>query len=65
MLKENLNQIMMELKNKMDKEGIKVFYSTSECNSELYVDIKFICKKISCYLRNFSNPSKARVIDVC
>ena len=31
----------------------------------IYVDIKFICIKISCYLRNFSNPSKARVIDVC
>ena len=41
MLKENLNQIMMELKNKMDMEGIKVFYSISECNNELYVDVKF------------------------
>ena len=41
MLKENLNQIMMELKNKMDKEDIKVFYSISECNNELYVDVKF------------------------
>ena len=41
MLKTNLNQIMMELKNKMDMEGIKVFYSISECNNELYVDIKF------------------------
>ena len=41
MLKENLNQIMMGLKNKMDMEGIKVFYSISECNNELYVDIKF------------------------
>ena len=42
MLKTNLNQIMMELKNKMDMEGIKVFYSISECNNELYVDIKFV-----------------------
>lgn len=41
MLKTNLNQIMMELKNKMDMEGIKVFYSISECNNELYVDVKF------------------------
>ena len=41
MLKENLNQIMMELKNKMDKEGIETFYSISECNNELYVNIKF------------------------
>ena len=41
MLKENLNQIMMELKNKMDKEDIKVFYSISECNNELYVNVKF------------------------
>ena len=41
MLKTNLNQIMMELKNKMDKEGIKVFYSISECNNELYVGVKF------------------------
>ena len=41
MLKTNLNQIMMELKNKMDMEGIKVFYSISECNNELYVSIKF------------------------
>ena len=41
MLKENLNQIMMELKNKMDKEGIEVFYSISECNNELYVDVEF------------------------
>ena len=41
MLKENLNQIMMELKNKMDKEGIKVFYSISEYNNDLYLDVKF------------------------
>ena len=41
MLKTNLNQIMMELKNKMDMEGIKVFYSISECNNELYVDVEF------------------------
>ena len=41
MLKTNLNQIMMELKNKMDKEGIKVFYSISERNNELYVGVKF------------------------
>ena len=41
MLKENLNQIMMELKNKLDKEGIEVFYSISEYNNELYVDVKF------------------------
>ena len=41
MLKTNLNSIMMELKNNMDKEGIKVFYSISECNNELYVDVKF------------------------
>ena len=41
MLKTNLNQIMMELKNKMDMEGIKVFYSISECNNELYVGVKF------------------------
>ena len=41
MLKTNLNQIMMELKNKMDKENIEVFYSISECNNELYVNVKF------------------------
>ena len=41
MKKENLNSIMMELKNNMDKEGIKVFYSISEYNNDLYLDIKF------------------------
>ena len=41
MLKTNLNSIMMELKNNMDKEGIKVFYSISEYNNDLYLDVKF------------------------
>lgn len=41
MLKENLNSIMMELKNNMDKEGIKMLYSISEYNNDLYLDIKF------------------------
>ena len=41
MLKTNLNQIMMELKNKMDKEGIEVFYSISEYNNELYINVRF------------------------
>lgn len=41
MKKTNLNSIMMELKNNMDKEGIKVFYSISEYNNDLYLDVKF------------------------
>ena len=41
MLKTNLNSIMMELKNNMDKEDIKVFYSISEYNNDLYLDVKF------------------------
>ena len=41
MTKTDLNSIMMELKNNMDKNGIKVFYSISECNNNLYLDVKF------------------------
>ena len=41
MLKENLNSIMMELKNNMEERGIKLFYSISEYNNDLYLDIKF------------------------
>ena len=41
MLKENLNSIMMELKNDMEERGIKLFYYISEYNNDLYLDIKF------------------------
>ena len=41
MKKTDLNLIVMELKNNMDKKGIKVFYSISECNNNLYLDVKF------------------------
>ena len=41
MKKTDLNLIVMELQNNMDKKGIKVFYSISECNNNLYLDVKF------------------------
>ena len=63
MKKTDLNLIMMELKNNMDKKGIKVFYSISECNNNLYLDVKFNYRGYNSYV-DIKNTETNEIITI-